>query len=74
MRAKKAKQLRAAARQFHVGQPVVAYEKVERAKIITLGELNEDGTRKQVKVVRTQVVLSPNCQRATYQTMKRLAA
>lgn len=69
MRAVKAKHLRKVAEAAYDDEPVTYDEKPHVVKLTT-SELDEDGTRKIVSVVRHTRVLRANCQRALYQTLK----
>lgn len=71
MRAVKAKHLRKVAKAAYGDEPVTYDEKPHVVKLTT-GELNEDGARKIVSVMRHTRVLKADCQRALYQTLKSL--
>ena len=72
MNAKKAKKLRKVVKAFSKDKPKVAYTHLDHYVKITTGELNEDGTRKIVTVRREQRILTIECQRSMYQTLKSL--
>lgn len=69
MRAVKAKHLRMVA-SVVIEDPSVKYKKNAHAVKITTGELNEDGTRKIVTVLRHTRTLDPDCQRGVYKYLK----
>lgn len=72
MRAIKAKQLRNMVKKTFPGLPTINYTIKQKVKKLITGELNEDGTRKEIVVVRETLLLK-DCQREVYQGLKRVA-
>lgn len=72
MRAIKAKQLRNMVKKTFPGLPTINYTTKQKVKKLLTGELNKDGTRKEIVVVRETLLLK-DCQREVYQGLKRVA-
>lgn len=72
MRAIKAKQLRNMVKKTFPGLPTINYTTKQTAKRIKSDELNNDGTRKEVVVIRETLRLK-DCQREVYQGLKKVS-